>query len=90
MDRGTSSNQPILTTCEMYPRRRNTEFYRSPEPRVSCQNQRAEHPGQMLNVTPTRIGRPYEDFHESSRQIIWIVFIYAMVTFRKINFVDSV
>ncbi|XP_032574390.1 uncharacterized protein LOC6605398 [Drosophila sechellia] len=52
MDISTSSNQFILTTCEMYPRRRNTEFYRSPEPRVSCQNQRAEHPGQMLNVTP--------------------------------------
>ncbi|XP_016971119.1 uncharacterized protein LOC108038793 [Drosophila rhopaloa] len=44
--------QPFLNTCEMYPRRRTTEFYRSPEPRASCQSRRAEHPRDVLNVTP--------------------------------------
>ncbi|KAH8364317.1 hypothetical protein KR084_005886, partial [Drosophila pseudotakahashii] len=37
-------------TCEMYPRRRTTEFYRSPQPRASSQSRRAEHPKDVLNV----------------------------------------
>ncbi|EDW94255.1 uncharacterized protein LOC6533843 isoform X1 [Drosophila yakuba] len=45
-------DRPILNTCEMYPRRRTTEFYKSPEPRVSFQSQQAEHPAELLNVTP--------------------------------------
>ncbi|XP_017121567.1 uncharacterized protein LOC108142325 [Drosophila elegans] len=47
-----SFNPPCLNTCEMYPRRRNTEFYRSPEPRASCQSHQAEHPRDVLNITP--------------------------------------
>ncbi|XP_023174890.2 uncharacterized protein LOC111602165 [Drosophila hydei] len=30
--------------CELYPRVRNTEYYRSPEPRASIQSRQAEHP----------------------------------------------
>ncbi|XP_017857153.1 PREDICTED: uncharacterized protein LOC108609891 isoform X1 [Drosophila arizonae] len=30
--------------CELYPRVRSTEYYRTPEPRVSIQSRKAEHP----------------------------------------------
>ncbi|KAH8287167.1 hypothetical protein KR054_003843, partial [Drosophila jambulina] len=39
-----------INTCELYPRRRPTEFYRTPEPRVSIQSVMAEHPRDKLNA----------------------------------------
>ncbi|KAH8362073.1 hypothetical protein KR200_001780, partial [Drosophila serrata] len=38
-----------INTCEMYPRRRPTEFYRSPDPRPSIQSVMAEHPRDKLD-----------------------------------------
>ncbi|KAH8340515.1 hypothetical protein KR059_000411, partial [Drosophila kikkawai] len=37
-----------INTCEMYPRRRATEFYRTPRPRTSIQSTLAEHPRDKL------------------------------------------
>ncbi|TDG53439.1 hypothetical protein AWZ03_000254 [Drosophila navojoa] len=42
--------------CELYPRVRRTEYYRTPEPRVSIQSRKAEHPNREResprNATP--------------------------------------
>ncbi|XP_017059508.1 uncharacterized protein LOC108100243 [Drosophila ficusphila] len=45
---------PILNQCEIYPRRRTTEFYKTPGPRASSQSRRAEHPRDILNKVPSR------------------------------------
>lgn len=36
--------------CELYPCRRNTEFYRTPHPRSSIQSRKPEHPRDRLNM----------------------------------------
>ncbi|XP_017151490.1 uncharacterized protein LOC108161688 [Drosophila miranda] len=41
-----------IHTCERYPRQRQTEFYRTPEPRSSAQGQTAEHDAERLNRPP--------------------------------------
>ncbi|KAH8235757.1 hypothetical protein KR032_006751, partial [Drosophila birchii] len=38
-----------INTMEMYPRRRPTEFYRTPVPPPSIQSVMAEHPRDMLS-----------------------------------------
>ncbi|EDW26610.1 GL12893 [Drosophila persimilis] len=41
-----------IRTCERYPHQRQTEFYRTPEPRPSAQGQKAEHDAERLNRPP--------------------------------------
>lgn len=38
--------------CELYPQRRATEYYRTPQQRPSRQSRQAEHPRDVLNVMP--------------------------------------
>ncbi|XP_022215038.2 uncharacterized protein LOC111069330 [Drosophila obscura] len=38
-----------INTCERYPHPRQTEFYRTVEPRISAQSQKAEHAADRLN-----------------------------------------
>ncbi|XP_017070719.1 uncharacterized protein LOC108107645 [Drosophila eugracilis] len=52
MDNALPFNGPFLNSCEMYPQRRTTEFYRSVEPRASYQSRQAEHPNDILNEVP--------------------------------------
>ncbi|KAH8323083.1 hypothetical protein KR074_001858, partial [Drosophila pseudoananassae] len=40
--------------CELYPQRRATEYYRTPQQRASRQSRQAEHPRDFLNVVPPR------------------------------------
>ncbi|EDW64078.1 uncharacterized protein [Drosophila virilis] len=42
-----------LHSCELYPRIRPTEFYRTPEPRVSVQSRKAEHPRENVRMAMT-------------------------------------
>ncbi|KAH8409464.1 hypothetical protein KR222_005947, partial [Zaprionus bogoriensis] len=39
----------LQINCELYPCRRQTEFYRTPQPRSSTQTRKAEHPTDRLN-----------------------------------------
>ncbi|KAH8280281.1 hypothetical protein KR018_001572, partial [Drosophila ironensis] len=40
----TMSSSWVYQQCELYPQRRNTEYYRTPRPRRSIQSHQAEHP----------------------------------------------
>ncbi|XP_034472186.1 uncharacterized protein LOC117779941 [Drosophila innubila] len=39
----------LLNMCELYPSRRPTEYYRTPQQRPSTQSRKAEHPTDKLN-----------------------------------------
>ncbi|KAL7742281.1 hypothetical protein ACLKA6_005542 [Drosophila palustris] len=39
----------LLHMCELYPSRRPTEYYRTPQQRPSIQSRKAEHPSDKLN-----------------------------------------